>query len=109
MLDSSNEIKKSTWVSNPVLVPKKNTDVLCVCVDYTVLNKNCPKDPFPLDQIINSSMGCKRISFLDAYFGYNHIKLKEEDKKKTFIPPMAFTTTRSCPLALKTRVPSISV
>jgi hypothetical protein len=27
------EIKKSTWVSNPVLVPKKNTKVLHICVN----------------------------------------------------------------------------
>jgi hypothetical protein len=53
------EIKKSTWVSNPMLVPKKNTYVLCVCVDYTALNKDCPKDPFSLlriDQIIESTV-----------------------------------------------------
>jgi hypothetical protein len=52
------EIKTSTWVSNPVFIPKKNTDVRRVCVDYTSLNKHCPKDPFPLsriDQIINST------------------------------------------------------
>jgi hypothetical protein len=50
------EIKASTWVSNPVIVPKKNTDVQRVCVDYTSLNKHCPNDPFPLpriDQIID--------------------------------------------------------
>jgi hypothetical protein len=39
------EIKASTWVSNPVIVPKKNTNVRRVCVDYTSLNKHCPKDP----------------------------------------------------------------
>jgi hypothetical protein len=68
------EIKSSTWVSSPVIVPKKNTDVQRVCVDYTSLNKHCPKDPFPLpriDQIIDSIAGCARLSFLDAYSGYN--------------------------------------
>jgi putative transposase len=80
------EIKASTWVSNPVIVPKKNTDVRRVCVDYTFLNKHYPKDPFPLpriDQIIDSTAWCVRLSFLDAYSGYNHIKLKKEDKEKT--------------------------
>jgi hypothetical protein len=55
------EIKAATWVSNPVIVPKKNTDVQRVCVNYTSLNKHCPKDPFPLpriDQIIDSTAGC---------------------------------------------------
>jgi hypothetical protein len=68
------EIKASTWVSNPVIVPKKNTDVQRVCVDYTSLNMHCPKDPFLLprnDQIIDSTSGCARLSFLDAYSGYN--------------------------------------
>jgi hypothetical protein len=68
------EIRTSTWVSNPVIVPKKNTDVQRVCPDYTSLNKHCPKDPFLLpriDQIIDSTMGCARLSFLDAYSGYN--------------------------------------
>jgi hypothetical protein len=78
-----NEIKKSTWVSNPLLVPKKKMDVHRVCVDYTTLSKHCPKDSFPLphiNQIIESMAGCARLSFLDAYSGYNQIKLKEEDK-----------------------------
>ena len=85
------EIKASTWVSNPVIVPKKNTEVRRVFVDYTSLNKHCPKDPFPLpriDQIIDATTGCARLSFLDAYSGYNQIKLKKEDKEKTtFITP----------------------
>ena len=33
------EIKKSQWVANPVLVKKKNTDILRMCVDFTALNK----------------------------------------------------------------------
>jgi hypothetical protein len=74
-----------------VIVPKKNTDVCHICVDYTSLNKHCPKDPFPLpriDQIIDSTAGCARLSFLDAYSGYNQIKLKKEDEEKTaFITP----------------------
>jgi hypothetical protein len=40
------EIKASTWVSNLIIVPKKNTDIQRVCVDYTSLNKHCPKIPF---------------------------------------------------------------
>jgi hypothetical protein len=79
------EIKSSTWVSNPVIVPKKNTDVQRLCVDYTSLNKHYPKDPFSLpriDQIIDSTAGCARLSFLDAYYGYNQINLKKEDKEK---------------------------
>jgi hypothetical protein len=39
------EIKTSSWVSNPVIVPKKNIDVQRVCVDYTSLNKHCQRIP----------------------------------------------------------------
>jgi hypothetical protein len=79
------EIKASTRVSNLVLVPKKNTDVRRVCVDYTTLNKQCPKDPFLLpriDQIIDSTVGCARLSLLDTYYGYKQIKLKVEYEEK---------------------------
>jgi hypothetical protein len=99
------EIKASTWVSNPVIVPKKNTNVRCVCVDYTSLNKHCPKDPFPLpcvDQIIDSTAGCARLSFLDACSGYNQIKLKVEDEEKTtFITPYGVFCYQVMPFGLK--------
>jgi hypothetical protein len=43
-------------------------------VDYTSLNKACPKDPFPLpliDQVIDRTAGCELFIFLDAYSGYH--------------------------------------
>jgi hypothetical protein len=45
-----------------------------MCIDYTSLNKVCPKDPFALpriDQVIDSTAGCDLLSFLDAYSGYH--------------------------------------
>ena len=56
------------------MVPKKDTDALRMCIDFTDLNKHCPKDHFPLpriDQIVDSTAGCAHLSFLDAYAGYN--------------------------------------
>ena len=38
------------WLANPVLVLKKNKQWR-MCIDYTSLNKACPKDPFPLPRI----------------------------------------------------------
>jgi hypothetical protein len=62
-----------------------------MCVDYTYLNKHCPKDPFALpriDRVINSTAGCVLLSFLNCYSGYHQISLKEEDQIKTaFITP----------------------
>ena len=57
-----------------------------MCVDYTDLNKHCPKDPFPLpriDQVVDSTAGCVLLSFLDCYLGYHQIALKESNQEKT--------------------------
>jgi hypothetical protein len=76
-----------------------------VCIDYTSLNKHCPKDPFPLphiDQIIDSTARCTRLSFLDAYFGYNQIKLKKEAEEKiAFITPYGMFCYQVMPFGLK--------
>ena len=51
------EVFHSDWLANPVLVRKK-TGKWRMCIDYTRLNKACPKDHFPLpriDQIIDST------------------------------------------------------
>jgi hypothetical protein len=83
------EVIHTKWVANPVLVPKINTKVLCMCVDYTGLNKACPKDPFPLprvDQVIDSTAGSEYHQ--DAYSGYHQIKMKESDQLATlFVTP----------------------
>ena len=62
-----------------------------MCVDYTDLNKACSKDLFPLphiDQIVDSTSGCKTLCFLDAYSSYHQIMMKESDQLTTsFITP----------------------
>jgi hypothetical protein len=47
-------------------------------VDFTSLNKACPKDPYPLpriDQIVEFTSGCDLLCFLDAFSGYHQIKM----------------------------------
>jgi hypothetical protein len=76
------EILYPDWLVNPILVQKKNTIEWCMYVDYTDLNKHCPKDPFGLariDQIVDSTAGSTLLSFLDYYSGYHQITLREED------------------------------
>jgi hypothetical protein len=84
------EILHPNWLANPVLVWKKDSSEWRMCVDYTDLNKHCPKDPFSLpriDQIVDSTVGSALLSFLDCYSGYHHIALHIEDQSKTsFIP-----------------------
>ena len=79
------EVYHPEWLANPVLVLKKNNNEWRMCVDYTDLNKHCPKDPFGLpriDQVIDSMARCVLLSFLDCYSGYHQIALKEEDQIK---------------------------
>uniref|UniRef100_A0A2N9F8W7 Integrase catalytic domain-containing protein n=1 Tax=Fagus sylvatica TaxID=28930 RepID=A0A2N9F8W7_FAGSY len=92
------------WLSNTVVVKKKNGKWR-VCVDFTDLNKACPKDPFPLpkiDQLVDSTAGHERMSFLDAFQGYHQIALRKEDQEKTaFITPRGVFCYKVMPFGLK--------
>jgi hypothetical protein len=80
------EILHPDWLTNLVLVQKKNTVEWRMCVDYMDLKKHCLKDSFELpriDQIIDWTIGSVPISFLDCYSGYHQIALKKENQSKT--------------------------
>ncbi|RDX62501.1 hypothetical protein CR513_59160, partial [Mucuna pruriens] len=54
--------------------PKSNGNFQ-MCTNYTNLNKTCPKDlyPFPsIDRPVDNAFDCGLLSFMDAYYGYNH-------------------------------------
>ena len=54
-------------------------------MDFTDLNKTCPKDSFPLpriNQLVDSTSGYKLLTLIDAFSGYNQIKMAEEDHEK---------------------------
>src|SRR4051812_1422707 len=76
-----------------------------MCIDYTYVNKACPKDPFALphiDQIIDSTAGCELLCFLDAYSRYHQIKMGIEDQENTsFITPFGAFCYTSMPFILK--------
>ncbi|MCI48192.1 retrotransposon gag protein, partial [Trifolium medium] len=53
-----------------------------MCVDFTDLNKARPKDPYPLpsiDRLIDGASRYKTLSFMDAYSGFNQIKMNTLD------------------------------
>ncbi|KAM1328947.1 hypothetical protein ACFX2F_013160 [Malus domestica] len=94
------EVNYPTWVANVVLVKKNPTKeslllqkvLWRMCVDYTDLNKGCPNDSFRLpliDRLIDFTVGCELLSFMDAYSGYNQILMNPPDQEHT-----AFTTDR---------------
>ena len=86
------EVSYLDWLANIVLVKKANGKWR-MCVDFTDLNKACPKDSFPLpridqlvdsfplpriDQLVDSTAKHKLLTFMDAFSGYNQIKMAEE-------------------------------
>ena len=57
-----------------------------MCVDFTDLNKACPKNSFPLpriDQLVDSTARHKLLMFMDVFLGYNQIRMAKEDQEKT--------------------------
>jgi len=51
-----------------------------ICVDFTDLNKTYPKDsyPFPhIDQLVDSTTRHQLLTFIDAFSGYNQVKMDE--------------------------------
>ena len=87
------------------MVVKKKTRKWCVCVDFTDLDRACPKDPFPMpriDQLVDAKVGHPRVSFLDAFQGYHQIPLAINDQEKTvFVTPVGNYHYKVMPFGLK--------
>ena len=50
------------------------------------LNEACSKDSFSLskiDQLVDASLGHRLLSFMDAFIGYNQIRMAPEDEEHT--------------------------
>ena len=80
------EVYYPDWLANVVMV-RKNNGKWRMCVDFTDLNRACPKDSYPLpriDTLVDSTARHELLSFMDAFSGYNQIKMKEEDQEKTY-------------------------
>ena len=103
------EVQYPMWLSNIVVVKKKNGKWR-ICIDFTDLNKACPKDPFPLpriDQLVDSASGQARLSFLDAFQGYHQIPMDAADQdKKAFITPRGTYCYKVMPFGLKNAGPT---
>ena len=91
-------------LANVVMVRKANGKWR-MCVDFTDLNKACPKDSYPLphiDQLVDSTAGHKLLSFMDAFSGYNQIRMDETDQEKTsFVISQGLFCYKVMPFGLK--------
>jgi hypothetical protein len=69
------EVTYSEWLTNTVMVKKANGKRR-MCIDFTYLNKACPKDELPLpriDSLVDAAATSELMSLLDCYSGYRHI------------------------------------
>ena len=83
------QVQYPEWLANIVMVPKKN-DSWRMCIDFTTLNKFCPKDEYPLpriDTLVDAAAGSEMLSMLDCFSGYHQIFMKKSDEEKN-----SFTT-----------------
>ncbi|XP_056698514.1 uncharacterized protein [Spinacia oleracea] len=98
------EVKYPDWLANVVVVGKKNGKWR-VCIDFTDINKACPKDPFPLphiDAMVDATAGHELLTFMDAYSGYNQILMHPEDQEKTsFVTDRGIYCYKVMPFGLK--------
>ena len=76
-----------------------------MCVDFTDLNKACPKDSYPLprvDVLVDSTARHQLLSFMDAFSGYNQIRMHDDDQDKTsFVTSQDLFYYRVMPFGLK--------
>ena len=75
------EVAYLEWLSNVVMVTKADGKWR-LCIDFTELNKACPKDSYPLpwiDLLIDATTGHELLTFLNAYSGYNQASMHPPD------------------------------
>jgi hypothetical protein len=97
-------IRHFDWLSNLMIV-RKNTREIQMCVDFRYLKKASIKDKFPLpnmDFLLQQVTGSACMSMLDGFSGYNQVLVVEEDReKKTFITPWETYAYARMPFGLK--------
>ena len=75
------EVEYPKWLANVVLVKKANGKWR-LCINFTDINRACPKDSFPLpriDLIVDATAGHEFLSFMDAFSDYNQINMDPDD------------------------------
>lgn len=67
------EVQYPEWLANYCGDGQKERGKWRVCINFTDLNKECPKDSFPLphiDIIVDATKGHELLSYMDAHSGY---------------------------------------
>ena len=98
------EVEYPEWLANVVLVKKANGKWR-LCIDFTDINRVCPKDSFPLpriDLIVDATAGHELLNFMDAFSSYNQICMDPSNQEKTpFVTGQGTYCYRVMPFELK--------
>nr|XP_023923129.1 uncharacterized protein LOC112034548 [Quercus suber] len=98
------EVYYPDWLMNVVMV-RKASGKWRMCVDFTDLNKACLKDNYSLprvDTLVDSTTQHQLLSFMDAFSGYNQIRMHEADQEKTsFVTSQGLFCYKIMPFGLK--------
>ena len=98
------EVEYPELLANVVLVKKANGKWR-LYIDFTDVNRACPKDSFPLpriDLIVDATADHELLSFMDAFSGYNQISMDPNDQEKTsFVTAQGTYCYRVMPFGLK--------
>ena len=88
-----------------MVMVKKANGKWTMCVDFMNLNRACPKDSylFPrIDTLVDSIARHQLLSFMDAFSGYNQIRMEEADQEKTsFVTSQGLFYYKVMPFGLK--------
>ena len=79
-------VKSNSEYASPLVVVKKGTGEIRLCVDYRQLNNKTIKDAYPIPRIDDSLEalgGAKVFSSFDLKSAYHQIKIVKEDQFKT--------------------------
>ena len=97
--------KPITYIGSPTLLSSRRRGKWRVCVDFTNLNKACPKNNFSLpkiDLIVDATSKYELLNFMDAFSGYHQIKIHLPDVEKTsFIMERGLYCYKVMPFGLK--------
>lgn len=76
-----------------------------MCIDFTDLNKAFLKNSYLhswIDQLVDATIGHELLTIMDAFFGYNQIRIAPKDEEKiSFIIDYGLFCYRVMPFGLK--------
>ena len=102
--DFIREVYYLDWLANVIMVKNANGKWR-MCVDFTDLNRACPKDSYPLpriDTMVDSIARHQLLSFMDAFSGYIQIRMDEADQENTsFVTSQGLFCYKVMPFGLK--------